>query len=329
MKKLRVGILFGGKSTEHEVSLESAKNVIANLDPEKFESVLLPLDKEGEGFLTEKSIVELRQAVDIVFPVLHGGFGEDGTVQGVLKLAGIPFVGAGVLGSAVGMDKDVMKRLLRDAGIPVAKFLTVTKKSVPGFDEIVRNISIPCFVKPANAGSSVGVHRVENAEEYEKSLKDAFLYDTKVLVEEGIIGREIECAVLGNENPQASILGEVVPKKGFYSYEAKYLDQDGADIEIPARLPEETAERIREIARQTFRVLSCEGLGRVDFFLKENGEILVNEINTLPGFTTISMYPKLWEASGLSYAELLTRLIELSMERFEREMKLRTSYREK
>lgn len=325
-KKLRVGILFGGKSTEHEVSLQSAKNVIAYLDPEKFESVLLPLDKEGEGFLTQKSIVELRQMVDVIFPVLHGGFGEDGTVQGLLKLAGIPFVGASVLGSAVGMDKDVMKRLLRDAGIPVAKFLTVTEKSVPGFDAVVKNISTPCFVKPANAGSSVGVHRVENAEEYEKALKDAFLYDTKVLVEEDIVGREIEVSVFGNDDPQASVPGEIIPKEGFYSYAAKYLDEDGAAIEIPAKISEETTKRIQELAVKTFRVLFCEGLGRVDFFLKENGEILVNEINTLPGFTAISMYPKLWEASGLSYTELITRLIELALERHKREQRLKTSY---
>jgi D-alanine-D-alanine ligase len=326
MKKLRVGILFGGKSTEHEVSLQSAKNVIAHLDPEKFESVLLLLNKEGEGVVTEKSIVELRQIVDVIFPVLHGGSGEDGTVQGLLKLSGIPFVGAGVLGSAIGMDKDVMKRLLRDAGIPIAQFLTIQEKTAPLYEEVVKVLGIPFFVKPANAGSSVGVHKVENATGYTTALRDAFLYDTKVLIEETIVGREIEVAVLGNENPQASVPGEIIPKNGFYSYEAKYLDSDGAKLRVPAQLDAETSKKIQEQAKQVFQVLSCEGIGRVDFFLRENGDILVNEINTLPGFTAISMYPKLWETSGVSYKELITRLIELAFERHKQEKKLKTSY---
>lgn len=326
MKKLRVGILFGGKSTEHEVSLQSAKNVIAHLDPEKFESVPLLLNKEGEGVVTEKSIVELRQIVDVIFPVLHGGSGEDGTVQGLLKLSGIPFVGAGVLGSAIGMDKDVMKRLLRDAGIPIAQFLTIQEKTAPLYEEVVKVLGIPFFVKPANAGSSVGVHKVESATGYTTALRDAFLYDTKVLIEETIVGREIEVAVLGNENPQASVPGEIIPKNGFYSYEAKYLDSDGAKLRVPAQLDAETSKKIQEQAKQVFQVLSCEGIGRVDFFLRENGDILVNEINTLPGFTAISMYPKLWEASGVSYTALVTRLIDLALERHEREQQLKTVY---
>ncbi len=326
MKKLRVGILFGGKSTEHEVSLQSAKNVIAHLDPEKFESVLLLLNKEGEGVVTEKSIMELRQIVDVIFPVLHGGSGEDGTIQGLLKLSGIPFVGAGVLGSAIGMDKDVMKRLLRDAGIAVANFITVREKMTPSYDTVVDALGVPFFVKPANAGSSVGVHKVENAMGYTTALKDAFLYDTKVLIEETIVGREIEVAVLGNEDPQASVPGEIIPKNGFYSYEAKYLDSDGAKLKVPAQLDAEITKKIQEQARQVFRVLSCEGMGRIDFFLRENGDILVNEINTLPGFTAISMYPKLWEASGVSYKELIARLIELAFERHKQEKKLKTSY---
>lgn len=362
MKKLRVGILFGGKSTEHEVSLQSARNVIGNIDREKFEPVLIAIDKQGKWFLPDSGrlsieggnmhqemvqnaadqpmalLPESRGAMmvgqagshppmlDVVFPVLHGGAGEDGTIQGVCKLAGIPFVGAGVLGSAVGMDKDVMKRLLRDAGIPVAKFLVMKEETQLGYDAVVEALGTPFFVKPANAGSSVGVHRVQSAAEYGNALKDAFLYDTKVVVEESIVGREIEVAVLGNDHPEASVPGEVIPKGGFYSYAAKYLDEDGATLEILARLPDETVACLQELAVQTFQVLSCEGLGRVDFFLKENGDILVNEINTLPGFTAISMYPKLWEASGLSYRELITRLIELAIERHEREQKLRTSY---
>lgn len=326
MKKIRVGILFGGKSTEHEVSLQSAKNVIANLDQNKFESVPLLLDKEGEGVLTQKSIGELRQMVDVIFPVLHGGAGEDGTMQGFFALAGIPFVGAGVLGSAVGMDKDVMKRLLRDAGIAIAQFIVIREKSIPGYDQVVKALGVPFFVKPANAGSSVGVHKVEDASQYDNAVKDAFLYDTKVLIEEAIVGREIEVAVIGNEDPEASIPGEIIPKEGFYSYEAKYLDPDGARLLVPAHLPEETVERLQTLACKVFEVLSCEGLGRVDFFLKENGEVLVNEINTLPGFTAISMYPKLWEATGVSYTELITRLIKLALERSQKEIKLRTKY---
>jgi D-alanine-D-alanine ligase len=362
MKKLRVGIIFGGKSTEHEVSLQSARNVIANIDREKFEPVPIAIDKQGKWFLpqTDRLVIEggnMHQemvqgsaeqsmalvpesrgtmmvatpgatlpSLDVVFPVLHGGTGEDGSLQGLLKMANIPFVGAGVLGSAVGMDKDVMKRLLRDAGIPVAKFLTIKKASVPSFVEVTATLGLPLFVKPANAGSSVGVHRVKTGDEYEVALQDAFLYDTKVLLEEAIIGREIEVAVLGNEDPVASVPGEILPKKDFYSYAAKYLDAEGAGVEIPATLSEELTIRIRELAIQAFQTLSCQGLGRVDFFLRENGEILVNEINTLPGFTAISMYPKLWEASGVSYTELITRLIELAIERYEREQKLRTSY---
>ncbi|MBP9728024.1 MAG: D-alanine--D-alanine ligase [Candidatus Moranbacteria bacterium] len=361
MKKLRVGVLFGGKSTEHEVSLWSAKNVIANLDREKFEPVLIAIDKEGQWFLPQSnhfllesentagtmvqaegeqsttllpgnrgglvsSDMKASAPLDVVFPVLHGGYGEDGTVQGLLKLSGLPFVGAGVLGSAVGMDKDVMKRLLRDAGIAVAKFIVVRERTTPGYDQVVETLGTPFFVKPANAGSSVGVHRVQDAIGYTTALKDAFLYDTKVLIEEAIVGREIEVAVLGNEDLQASVPGEVVPTRDFYSYEAKYLDESGARIEIPAQLPEETVKRLRELACQAFSTLSCEGLGRVDFFLRENGDILVNEINTLPGFTAVSMYPKLWEASGMTYTALITRLIGLALERHEREQRLQTSY---
>lgn len=361
-KKLRVGVLFGGKSVEHEVSLQSARNVIANLDPEKFEPILIAIDKQGKWLLPDATSVlseqglgqvaagdaknetallpesrgvlmcaapsaNMMQPLDVVFPVLHGGFGEDGTVQGLLKLAGIPFVGAGVLGSAIGMDKDVMKRLLREAGIPVARFLVAKVGMVPTYETVVEWLGTACFVKPANAGSSVGVHKVTSAEGYEEALKEAFLYDTKVLVEEAILGREIECAVLGNDEPQASIPGEVVLHKGFYSYEAKYLDDTAAAIEIPAKVSEDTAKRIQELAVRTFQTLSCEGLARVDLFLREDGTILVNEINTLPGFTSISMYPKLWEASGLSYKDLITRLIELAIERFEREQKLQTSYK--
>jgi D-alanine-D-alanine ligase len=362
MSKIRVGILFGGRSAEHEVSLQSAKNIVDAIDKNKYEVVLIGIDKtggwhldEGSRFLlrtTESEMPELpasgenlamvpgkqeeqlvllsgQQApgsLDVVFPILHGPFGEDGTVQGLLKLANIPFVGAGVLGSAVGMDKDVMKRLLRDAGIPIARFITLHKYSAQevGFDEARNQLGLPLFIKPANLGSSVGIHKVRDREEFDRAVLDAFEYDNKVLIEECIVGREIECSVLGNDQPVASVLGEILPRHEFYSYEAKYLDESGAGLEIPAKLPPEISERIRQTAIKTFSVLCCEGMARVDFFLRNGEEIIVNEINTIPGFTRISMYPKLWEASGLSYGELIDKLIGLAIEKFEREKGLKT-----
>jgi len=353
--KLRVGILFGGKSAEHEVSLQSAGNVFDAIDRDRFEPVLIGIEKSGRWRLAGDTVslqgagdsvaLLLESArllcrlpgssahappasgldLDVVFPMLHGPFGEDGTVQGLLKLAGLPFVGSGVLGSAVGMDKDAMKRLFRDAGIPVGKFLCFRAgQTLPSFAEIETALGGPVFVKPANMGSSVGIGKARDAAEFAAAAKEAFLYDTKIVVEEFVRGREIECAVLGNENPAASVPGEVIPSHDFYSYDAKYLDENGAALEIPAKIDRAAAERIRELSLKAFRVLGCEGLARVDFFLREDGEILVNEINTMPGFTKISMYPKLWEASGVGYAELITRLIALAMERFERERDLKT-----
>jgi len=265
-------------------------------------------------------------SLDVVFPVLHGPFGEDGTVQGLLKLANIAYVGAGVLGSAIGMDKDVMKRLLRDAGIPVARFVAANKYSSKpiDFDAARDQLGLPLFVKPANLGSSVGIHKVTDRDEFERAVRDALNYDDKVLIEECINGREIECSVLGNDNPIASVPGEILPRHEFYSYEAKYLDENGAVLEIPAKLSSETLERIRQLAIRTFTVLCCEGMARIDFFLRNSDEIIVNEINTIPGFTRISMYPKLWEATGISYSELIDRLIQLAIERFEREKRLKT-----
>ncbi len=360
--KLRVGILFGGKSAEHEVSLQSAKNVADAIDRDKFDVVLIGIDKSGQWLLPDQShflldsadpkliklnngnreIVALvpqgggglsnlsaggtHSAVDVVFPILHGPFGEDGTVQGLLKLAGVPFVGSGVVGSAAGMDKDVMKRLLRDAGIPVARSWTCRHGEVPDFEAISTDIGLPVFVKPANMGSSVGVHKVSDQDAFDQAVQDAFDYDTKILIEEFIDGRELECAVLGNLQPEASAVGEIKPSHEFYSYEAKYIDEHGAGLEIPANIPDSVSNRIRDLAVKTFQTLECEGLGRVDCFLKSDGEIVVNEINTMPGFTKISMYPQLWEASGISYTDLITKLIELGLERFEREQKLKTSF---
>mgnify|MGYP001592908120 CR=1 FL=1 len=360
-RKIRVGILFGGKSAEHEVSLRSAKSVFDALDKKKYEPVLIGIDKRGKWLLKDRSrfllesgkkksieahtssesvalvpqsegrITNLErkipgEKIDVVFPVLHGPFGEDGTVQGLLKLANIPFVGAGVLGSAVGMDKDVMKRLLRDAGIPVARFLTFREGDSISFEAVSRELGLPLFVKPANLGSSVGVRKVRDKKEFSEALKEAFSFDRKILAEEYVKGREIECSVLGNENPIASVPGEVIPQHEFYSYKAKYLDENGAILEIPAKLPQETVRGVQDIAVRAFRALECEGMGRVDCFLKDTGEIFVNEINTIPGFTSISMYPKMWEASGISYTELIDRLVMFAMERFQKESKLKTSY---
>ncbi|TAN57376.1 D-alanine--D-alanine ligase [Patescibacteria group bacterium] len=360
-KKIRVGIIFGGKSAEHEVSLQSAKNVIEAIDKEKYEPVLIGVDKKGKWLLADSSkfllnsgnpkLIKLNnetsqsvalvpqsdgrianldthesdKSIDVVFPILHGPFGEDGTMQGLLKLANIPFVGADVLGSAVGMDKDVMKRLLREAGIPIAKFLVYKSDETIDFNIVAKKLSLPLFVKPANLGSSVGISKAKNKNEFSRAVKLAFQYDAKIIIEENIKAREIECAVLGNDKPIASVPGEVIPKNDFYSYKSKYLDENGAVLEIPAKLSENTIKNIQKLAVKTFKVLCCEGMGRVDFFLKSNGQILVNEINTIPGFTSISMYPKLWEASGISYAALIDRLIQLALEKYKKEQILKTS----
>ena len=360
-KKLRVGILFGGKSAEHEVSLQSAKNVYDAIDREKYEPLLIGIDKSGrwllgnesrflidsndprrirlnlssdevalapqsKGIISNLSAQKSDRAIDVVFPILHGPFGEDGTVQGLLKLADIPFVGAGVLASAAGMDKDVMKRLLRDAGLPIGKFLVLRSgEKFPGYEELCAELGSPFFVKPANMGSSVGINKVHGRDEYIPALNNAFEYDAKIIIEEFIPGRELECSVLEGDKIEASLPGEVKPSHEFYSYDAKYIDENGAALVIPADAPYETASRIRELAIAVFKTLCCEGLARVDFFLKADGEIIINEINTMPGFTRISMYPKLWEASGISYTELIDRLIKLALLRFEKEKKLKTS----
>lgn len=323
---IRVGILFGGKSAEHEVSLQSAKNVVDALELERFEPVLVKIEKDGTwpgGVIA--SLMSGTFGLDVVFPILHGPFGEDGTVQGLLKLANLPFVGSSVLGSAVGMDKDVMKRLLRDAGLPIGKFVTVLDKDTPDYEATVAALGLPLFVKPANLGSSVGISKVRNAEEFTTALAEAFRYDRKVVVEAFIEGREIECAVLGNDEPTASVPGEITASADFYSYEAKYLDEKGAAMAIPAKLSAEKAREIQALAVRVFQVLESAGLGRVDFFIKPDGEVIVNEINTMPGFTSVSMYPLLWETSGVPYRDLITRLIELAIERHAKELRLKTS----
>jgi D-alanine-D-alanine ligase len=362
-KKLRVAILFGGKSAEHEISLISARNIVAAMDTNKYEIVSIGIDKQGRWIFDQgarllrsgrQTQVKLRRrddtvavlpgatqapvmrisrraalaAVDVVFPILHGPFGEDGTVQGLLKLANAPFVGAGVLGSAIGMDKDVMKRLLRDAKLPIAKFMVLRRGSArtTDFAAVKRALGLPFFVKPANLGSSVGISKVHRKNQFAAAVREAFRYDTKVLIEENIQGREIECAVLGNETPMASLPGEIITRHDFYSYEAKYRDEKGARLVIPAPLPDPVVRKIQQLAVRTFKVLCCEGMARVDFFLRGKAGIFVNEINTIPGFTKISMYPKLWEASGISYPSLIDRLIQLALETSRNERNLRTSH---
>ncbi|MBK8700220.1 MAG: D-alanine--D-alanine ligase [Saprospiraceae bacterium] len=350
--KKRVAILFGGRSTEHHISLLSAKNVIDALDRGKFEPVLIGIDKKGKWHLNEgalklihednPNLIEMEVGatpvilsqntnehqlinqgsfqslgkIEVIFPVLHGTYGEDGSIQGFAKLANLPCVGCGILGSAVGMDKDVTKRLLRDAGIAVADFVTLRKgyNDTLSYEAICKKLGNELFIKPANLGSSVGVSFVKDQSSFESAVAKAFRYDNKVVVEEKLKGREVECAVLGNEVPQPSAIGEVIPKSSFYTFENKYIDEGGAVLDIPAKLDAEVADRIKSLAVETYRLLECEGMTRVDMFLTEEGKLYVNEVNTIPGFTQISMYPKLWETSGLPYTELITRLIELAIE---------------
>jgi D-alanine-D-alanine ligase len=357
--KLRVAVLFGGRSAEHEISLLSARFVVESLDKERFECILIGIDKSGRWLIQDQSallsatrdprLVKLNQAsagallrphpdaanthlvhvdggaalgVDVVFPVLHGPLGEDGTIQGLLELASVPYVGAGVLGSAVGMDKDVMKRLLLQAGLPILPYVTVRRRAwararEPVLQEALQ-LGLPVFVKPANLGSSVGVRRVVVREELEAAIEHAFEFDDKLVIEAGLHHpREIECAVLGGQTPTASIPGEIVidHPDGFYSYAAKYIDETGATIKIPADLSASDVALVQKLALQTFEILECEGLARVDLFLTEKGGLYVNEINTLPGFTAISMFPKLWAHSGVGASELMTRLIDDALQR--------------
>lgn len=357
--------MFGGKSGEHEVSLQSAKSVYEALDKDRYDVTLVGIDKTGKWLMgkasnyllnaTDPSRIKLNSSaasvvvptsshneivlipetshssptsVDVFFPLIHGTTGEDGALQGFLELLDATYVGAGVLGSAIGMDKDVMKRLLRAAGIPVARFHTLksseyTKGSI---NAVMREFGYPVFVKPANMGSSVGVSKVHSEGELELAIAEAFMYDTKLLIEEFIKGREIECSVLGNASPKASVPGEIIPTHEFYSYEAKYIDEKGAVLKIPADLSMEETKQVQELAIKTFQTLDCSGMARVDCFLTEKGEFLVNEINTIPGFTNISMYPKLWEASGLSYSALIDTLIELAIEKRNEKKSLKRSY---
>jgi D-alanine-D-alanine ligase len=362
--KIRVGIIFGGRSAEHEISILSARNVLEALDRSRFEPVLIGIDKTGRWLAQDEQRLlagarDPRQAriesgpplriapalaapgasgaavetrLNVVFPVLHGTLGEDGAMQGLLEVAGIPYVGAGVLGSAIGMDKDVMKRLLRDANIPVAEFRTARRDR---FDADPRQLcgelatlGFPLFTKPANAGSSVGIRKVTNSEALQAAILHAFEFDDKVIAEAAVVGREIELAVLGGHPASVSVAGEVVVnhRDGFYSYDAKYLDEHGARLELPARISAGELARAQSLALRAFDVLECEGMARVDLFLREDGEFLVNEINTIPGFTAISMYPKLWALSGIPPTELVSRLIDLALQRGRRRAAIGRSF---
>ncbi len=370
--KTRVAVLFGGRSSEHEISLISARSVIQNLDRSRFEVVPIGIDRDGRWYLNDISLLEkvkgpggttldlpvrfsgsapevtvpLHQAqtsgghelwsagqgkggslpkFDVAFPVMHGTLCEDGAIQGLLELAGIPYVGCGVLGSAIGMDKEVAKRLANGVGIPVVPFVSIRKdafvrSSADVEKRVWDSLELPVFVKPACLGSSVGVHKVKQKKDLKAALEDVFRYDLKALVERAVPAREIEVAVLENLNstepPIVSVPGEIVPKHEFYSYEAKYLDENGAELKLPAEITEAQAARARTLAREIFLALECEGMARVDLFLdKDSGEFYFNELNTIPGFTQISMYPKMMEASGVSYKNLLTHLIELALKR--------------
>jgi D-alanine-D-alanine ligase len=367
-RKLRVGVLFGGRSGEHEISLVSATSVMNALDKTKYDIVPIGITKEGR-WLTGGEPMQLLQAraeeievskpdglpdtsrdlvtsrmelvpgteragipyVDVIFPVLHGPYGEDGTVQGLLELAGIPYVGAGVLGSALAMDKAAAKHIFRARGLPCTDYVLVMRwewERNPDnvLERVESRIGYPCFVKPVNLGSSVGVSKVHEAAGLPAALDLAAQYDRRLLVERAINAREIECSVLGNDHPIASVLGEIVPKREFYDYIAKYRD-DSTDLIIPADLPEEKTAEIQDLAVQAFLALDCAGMARADFFLcRDTEQAYLNELNTIPGFTSVSMYPKLWEASGLPYAKLLDRLIELALDRYEDRRRMSTSH---
>ena len=343
--KLRLALIFGGRSGEHDVSLMSARSVLSVLDPAKYEVTQIGITREGQWLTGEDVIGRFEQnkfdglkpfglspdpsnairntkyAVDVFFPVLHGTFGEDGTIQGLFEMADVAYVGAGVVGSAVGMDKGVFKEVMRANEIPVVESVLASRSDVEkNMNAVIEKAekagAYPLFTKPANLGSSVGVTKCHNRSDLQEGLMEAASFDRRILVERGVVdAREIEVSVLGNDEPVASVCGEVLPSREFYSYESKYIDGTSG-LAIPAPLPSETSERIREYAVRAYKLIDCAGMARVDFFVeKESNKIYLNELNTIPGFTKISMYPKLWEASGLSYAKLVDRLIELALER--------------
>ncbi|MEP7216137.1 MAG: D-alanine--D-alanine ligase family protein [Anaerolineaceae bacterium] len=347
MAKQRVAVIFGGRSGEHEVSVVSARSVFNALDRERWEPVPIAITRRGawlgstesreaiqsnrasfdgeigDSILRSRDALAALASCDVAFPLVHGTYGEDGTLQGFLEIAGMPYAGCGVAASAIGMDKALMKALFKESGIPVTRYLvirsweyTLTQKL--SMELIEESIGYPCFVKPANGGSSVGITRADSREDIAAAIELALSYDDKVVVEQPVHGREVECAVLGNEDPKASIVGEIEPDRAFYDYESKYSATSTTGLHIPARIDAATTAKVQELAIRMYQVMGCEGYARVDFFATDGGDVVANEINTIPGFTSISMYPKLWEASGVAYPELLTRILELALERHER-----------
>lgn len=348
MSKNSVAIIFGGRSTEHEISKLSAASILEKIDKDLYELSLIKIDIDGQWWLLKGLTIEelngakkirldrykdrigcfsfqseILKEIDVFFPVLHGAYGEDGTIQGSFRMLDAAFVGCDVLASANCMDKDFTKRILRDAGMGIAPYMLATLRHQPSFDEVEKELGMPVFLKPANLGSSVGVYKVDNEADYENRLSEGLSLDPKVLIEQEIIGREIECAVLGNENPKASLPGEVITNTEFYDFESKYVDSEASSTQIPAKLSEHQIETIREQAVKAYSAIGCEGLSRVDFFLTKAGQLMINEINTLPGFTKVSMYPKMWEATGIAYNELLNILIELAIDRHKRNQNLK------
>lgn len=334
MKKIKLGIIYGGLSTEHEVSINSAKSIIDNIDKDKYEIYKIYIDKKGNWYKEDNKIdnvFDYLRNLDVIFPVLHGLYGEDGTIEGLFELLGVPYVGCNVLSSSICMDKIYTKMILDKIGIDTAKYIYVKKVKDKyiyinnTFDEkelsleeisllVEDSLSFPVFVKPSRSGSSIGINKAHNKEELIKYIKYASGFDSKILIEENIIGRELECAILGNDLVEASPIGEILPKGEFYSYNAKYIDD--SETLIPNDIDKIVCDKIRSIAVKAYKALDCRGLSRVDFFLeKDTNRIILNEINTMPGFTTISMYPKLWESIGISYKELLDKLINLALEK--------------
>lgn len=348
MNKIRVAIIFGGKSTEHEISKLSASSILEKINQDKYAISLIKIDLDGQWWLFDETKIEetssaqkirldrselgtgcfslsgsLLSEIDVFFPVLHGTYGEDGTIQGLFRMLDAAFVGCDVLASANCMDKDFTKRILRDAGINIAPYLIATSQMQPSFEEIEKELGMPVYLKPAQLGSSVGVYKIDNKKDYIRYVEEGLSLDTKVLIEQEIKGREIECAVLGNEQPNASLPGEIIMNSDFYDFESKYVDSNASSTQVPADITETETEIIRQTAIKAYKAINCEGLARVDFFLTQEKEVLINEINTLPGFTKISMYPKMWEATGISYTELLDILIDLAIERQKRYSQLK------
>ncbi len=354
-KKLQVGVLFGGKSVEHEISLRSATNVVANMDRKKFEPILIGIDKNGGWYLCKSitkdigsgspvsfvlgskghyfydSTTKEKLDIDLIFPALHGEDGEDGSIQGMLTMANIPFAGSGVSGAANSMDKFISKKLLLEAGVPVGKYVQKCyhEKGTVSFDAITKEVGLPFIIKPSCSGSSVGVNKVSSESDFQEALNDTFKYDNSILFEEFIEGRELECAIIGNETPVASNPGEVIISNDyeFYTYTAKYTDENAAQIVVPAAVSSEITQKIKTLSIKAYQALNCEDFARVDLFLKKNGEVLVNEINTIPGFTDVSMFPMLWQDANITYTDLITKLIHFALKKFKQKNRLETNFK--